>query len=158
MPHNSLVKDGERLTSIAGIFAVTSFVPHLNHYPFLRHADPTRWDFIVSAACVFLAVTGLNELGLDDETESRVIDVVSAQVAEWNPNGLRAVEACKTMFERESARLASTGYPQQFLATDALGIWIFWNLFDRAPISQSEVEFVRTIGTGVVHEFFTYWG
>ena len=152
-----LIRRAEGLTGIAGIFSVSSFIPHLDRYPILREADPARWDFIVSSACVFLAVTRLHQLGLPTATEERVLDVVTERVAGWNPDGLRAVEACRSMFDREGDRLTSVGHPQKFVAADALGIWVFWNLFDRAPSSQPEAELVRTIGSGVVHEFIGYW-
>lgn len=157
MASDRMVGSAERLPSLAGIFAVSSLVPHLDRYPFLRDADPVRWDFVVSSACIFLAVMQLPMLGLPPEGEGQILGAATASVAKWHSDGPRAVEACRSMFDREYDRLAKGGHPDRYLATDALGTWIFWNLFDRAPSSQSEVEFARSIGVGIVHEFFDYW-
>jgi len=88
------------------------------------------------------------------------MEIVAKKLNDWDPDGIRAFEDCKSLFETEYDRLkASSEYQKdnRFLSSDALGIWIVWNLFGRQPQSDEEVNFVRTIGSTVTHAFFDWW-
>jgi hypothetical protein len=155
-----LAKQAEKLVRSANIFAVSFFVPTLDHFPILSEVGTKHWDFIVSVAGVFIATSRLNDLRLDSKREEIVLDIVAKELNEWDPDGIRAFEDCKHLFEMEYDRLAvSLEYQQnnRFLAADALGIWIVWNLFKRQPQRDEEVKLVRVIGTSVINAFFSWW-
>lgn len=155
-----LVKQAENLVSAAKIFAVSFFVPTLDRFPILSEVDPKHWDFIVTVAGVFIAASRLNDLRLDSKREEIVMVIVAKKLNEWDPDGIRAFEDCKHLFEMEYDRLATSLEYQQnnrFLAADALGIWIVWNLFKRQPQCDEEAKLVRVIGASVTHAFFSWW-
>ncbi|OGC09416.1 hypothetical protein A3J90_02630 [candidate division WOR-1 bacterium RIFOXYC2_FULL_37_10] len=157
---NVLIKQAETLVSGANIFAVSSFVPTLDRFPILSEIDLKHWDFIVSVAGVFIAASLLNNLQLKSDQEDLLMEIVAKKLNDWDPDGIRAFEDCKSLFETEYDRLkASSEYQKdnRFLSSDALGIWIVWNLFGRQPQSDEEVNFVRTIGSTVTHAFFDWW-
>ena len=69
-------------------------------------------------------------------------------------------EDCREFFNRTYDGLASElPYKDDptYLATDALGSWIVWNLFDHAPESTQERQLVRVLGGLVIHSFFRWW-
>ena len=157
---NALIKQAETLVSAANILAVSSFVPTLDRFPILSKVDPKHWDFIVSVAGVFIAASRLNNLRLKSDQEDLLMEIVAKKLNEWDPDGIRALEDCKSLFEIEYDRLkASSEYQKdnRFLSSDALGIWIVWNLFARQPQSDKEVNLVRIIGSSVTHAFFDWW-
>lgn len=157
---DTLIERAEKTVSAANIFAVSSFVPTLDRFPILSKVDPKQWDFIVSVAGIFIAASRLNDLRLDSKREEIVMDIMAKKLNEWDPDGIKAFEDCKHLFEMEYDRLAvSLEYQQdkRFLSADALGIWIVWNLFKRQAQSDEEVNLVRVIGTSVTSAFFDWW-
>lgn len=157
---NALIKQAETLVSAANIFAVSSFIPTLDRFPILSKVDPKHWDFIVSVAGVFIAASQLNNLRLKSDQEDLLMKIVAKKLNEWDRDGIRVFEDCKSLFETEYDRLkASSEYQKdnRFLSTDALGIWIVWNLFARQPQRDKEVNLVRIIGSSVTHAFFDWW-
>ncbi|MDP2736218.1 MAG: hypothetical protein Q8O59_00320 [bacterium] len=158
--NNALTKQAENLVSAANIFAVSSFVTTLDRFPFFSKVDPKQWDFIVSVAGIFIAASRLNGLQLDSVEENLLMDVVAKKLSEWDSDGIRAFEDCKSLFEMEYDRLASSPEYQKdsrFLSSDALGIWIFWNLFGRQAQSDEEINLVRILGSLVTYAFFDWW-
>jgi len=86
------------------------------------------------------------------------MDVVARSLADWSPqNGIRGFEDCKAMFERNFDALTRSQHEPRFVASDALGMWIVWNLLERAPAAEEERKLVRVVGAAVVHHFFSWW-
>jgi hypothetical protein len=157
---DTLTKQAKNLVSAANVFAVSLFVPTLDRFSILSEIKPKHWDFIVSVAGVFIAATRLNSLRLDSKREEILMDIVTKEFNTWDPDGIRAFEDCKQLFEMEYDRLSTLSEYQKdnhSLASDALGIWIVWNVFGRQPQSDEEVELVRVIGSAVTHAFFGWW-
>lgn len=157
---DTLTKQAEKLVSVARVFAVSLFVPTLDRFSILSEVEPKHWDFTVSVAGVFIAATRLNNLRLDSKREKILMDIVTRELNTWDPDGIRAFEDCKQLFEMEYDRLLTLSEYQRdnhFLASDALGMWIVWNVIRRQPQSDKEVELVRVIGSAVTHTFFGWW-
>jgi hypothetical protein len=135
------------------------FTPMLNQFPLLRHVKPEQWDVVITIAGVFIAATRLRSLKIDDAREEELMDIVASGLIQRNPNyGVRGFEDCKAMFERTFDGLSKAGHEPQFIASDALGIWVVWNLLERSPgDDEEERKLVRTIGTAIVHAFFSWW-
>lgn len=153
----ALGKQAADLVAAAQINATTMFVRLLDRFPVLREADVKRWDFILTVAGVFIATSRLNSLGLSDAQRESLTDAVAQALAKWDPNGIRAFFDCKTLFESEYDRLAVAGHDPKLVASDALGIWIVWNVLDRAPKTEDECKLVRVTGAMVTHAFFDWW-
>jgi hypothetical protein len=152
-----LRKQAATLVTAAGINATSMFVPLLDKFPFLREADVKRWDFIMTIAGVVMAASCLNNLRLGKPQEESLMETVAKSLAEWNPDGIRGFDDCKCLFESEYDRLTGAGHEPRFIASDAVGTWIVWNVLDRAPETEDECMLVRATGTMVTHAFFDWW-
>jgi|SRR6516162_1059258 hypothetical protein len=148
----------ERLISSAAVNATTMFLPMLDRHPVLKTVNPTQWDFLVTIASVFMAATRLQNLKLSDDRQQELMGVVARDLADWGPeNGIRGFEDCKAMFERNFDALTSIQHEPQFIASDAVGMWIVLNLLQRSPETDEELKLVRAVGVSVVHTFFSWW-
>jgi len=152
-----LTKQAENLVPVARISATSMFMPLLEKFPFLKEANDEHWDFIVTTAAVFMAASRLNDLRIGDAREEKLMEIVAESLENWNPGGIRAFEDCRGLYEREYDRLAAAGHEPRFLASDAVGKWIVWNVLGRAPKSYDEAMLVRTAGAMVTHTFFDWW-
>ncbi len=152
-----LVKQAATLVTASGINATSIFVPLLDKFPFLREADVKHCDFILTVAGVFMAASRLNSLRLGDAREESLMEIVAKSLAEWDPDGIRGFDDCKGLFESEYDRLSAAGHEPRFIASDAVGKWIVWNVLGRAPETEDECMLVRATGTMVTHAFFDWW-
>lgn len=64
---------------------------------------------------------------------------------------------CKNFFDKTYDKLKKDDPKSIFISTDAIGAWMTWNILDRKPQSNEEIQFTRTIGTMVTHSFFEWW-
>lgn len=155
-----ITKQAEGLVSSAEIFAISLFTPTLGRFPILATVDVKNWDFIISISGIFIALTQLNNFDLPEDQKSALINIVEKKLSEWNPDGIRAFEDCKSFFESQydqSEKSSEYKKDRRFLASDALGIWVVWNILNRQPQNDEEISLVRVIGSSVVHAFFDWW-
>ncbi len=152
-----LQKQAETLVSAACINATGMFVPLLDKFPFLKEVDIKHWDFFVTVAGVFMGASRLNNLKVSDAREEMLMEIVAECLVDWNEDGIRAFEDCKGLYETEYDRLAEASHEPRFLASDAVGKWIVWNVLGKAAESQDECMLVRTTGAMVTHAFFDWW-
>jgi hypothetical protein len=145
------------LVKAADINAIGMFTPLLNDFAVLREVDVKHWDFVVTVAGVFMAATRLNNLRLSDARKEKLMEVVAKDLAAWDPDGIRAFENCKGLFESEFDRLTAAGHESRFIAADAVGQWIVLNVLKRAPQTEQECMLVRATGAMVTHDFFDWW-
>lgn len=150
-------KQANNLVSAARISAVGLYMPLLDRFPSLQSVTVKDWDFIVSIAGVFVAATRLNNLKISSDSEDSLMEIVAAKLQELDVDSIRAFEDCKYFFEKEYDRLTGVGHEAAYVASDAIGLWIVWNLFKRQPKSKEEIELVRIIGAVVTHNFFNWW-
>jgi len=145
------------LVQAAHISAVGMFTPLLDRFPVLREADVKHWDFILTVAGVFMAATRLNNLRVGEVREEKLMEIIAKDLAEWDPDGIHGFEDCKGLFESEFERLTAAGHEPNFIASDAVGKWIVWNVFGRTPQTEEECILIRTTGAMVTHGFFDWW-
>lgn len=155
---DALTERADTLVQAASAGAVSSFVPVLDRFPFLRHADVKHWDFVLTIAGVFIALTRLKALGMPKSRETEIEDRVSQKLHEWDPShGAIAFEHCTAFFEKNFDALSKSGHDPRFVASDSIGLWMVWDILDRAPESSDEWKLVRSLGILVTHEFFSWW-
>jgi len=82
---------------------------------------------------------------------------VAEALAKWNPRGKSGFEDCNDLYVSEYNRLSKAGHETQFIAFDAIGLWIVWNVLDRAPETQDECMLVRAAGAMVTYTFIDWW-
>lgn len=145
------------LVSAAEINAISMFVPIIEKFPFLEEANLERWDFSLTIAGVFVAVQRLNNQRLDTARDKSLMEIISKSLVKWDPDGIRAVEDCRSLFESECDHLAAAGHEPQFIASDLVGEWIVLNVLGRASESENEHMLVRAIGVMVTQAFFDWW-
>lgn len=156
--HDPLRETAERLVPSASVNAAAMFVPMLDEHPLLKKVNPKQWDFLLTVAGVFMAATRLQNLQIADDRKQELMDVVAHGLAHWSPkNGIRGFEDCKAMFERNFDPLTNVQHGPRFVASDAIGMWIVWNLLQKPPEAQEERELARAAGASVVHTFFSWW-
>jgi len=152
-----MLEGAEKLVDAANINAVGMFTPLLDKFSVLKEADVEHWDFILTVAGVFMAATRLTGLGLKGDREEKLMEVVVGRLDQWKPDGISGFEDCKGLFESEFDRLTEAGHEPQFVASDAVGKWIVWNVLGRAPQTDEECELVKMTGAMVTHTFFDWW-
>ena len=145
------------LVQAAQVNAVGTFTPLLDRFPILRQVETEHWDFILTVAGVFMAATRLNNLRLGDAREEKLMELVAQHLNEWKPDGIRGFEDCKGLFEKEFDRLNAADHDPRFVASDAVGKWIVWNVLGRPPETDEECNLVRSAGALATHAFFDWW-
>lgn len=154
---DTLLDRAATLVQAAQVNAVGMFTPLLDDFPILRQVETEHWDFVLTVAGVFMAATRLNNLRLGDAREEKLMEVVAEHLDEWKPDGMRGFEDCKGLFEKECDRLNAAGHEPRFVASDAVGKWIVWNVLGRPPETEEERTLVRSTGALATHAFFDWW-
>ena len=154
---DSLLERSRFLLQAAHIQAVGMFIPLLERFPSLRDVDTEQWDFVLTVAGVFMAASRLNNLRLDDTREDRLMGIVADDLKGWKPDGIRGFEDCKRLFEQEFDRLTAARHESRFVAADAVGTWIVWNVLGHGPKTDEECELARATGGLITHAFFDWW-
>ena len=155
---DGLRESAERLVPSASVNAAAMFVPMLDQHPLLKKVNPEQWDFLLTVAGVFMAATRLQKAQLGDDRKQELMDVVARGLAHWSPkNGIRGFEDCKAMFKGNFDALTSIQHEPRFIASDAIGMWIVWNLLQRPPEAEEARKLARAAGASVVHTFFSWW-
>ncbi len=76
---------------------------------------------------------------------------------QWQPDGLKAFDDCKALFEQEFDLLTARHQEERYIGSDALGLWIVWNVLGHPPENEKELQFLRAVGIVVVGGLFNYW-
>lgn len=142
----------------ARVNAISMFTPLLNDYPFLATVDPEDWNFALTVAGVFMGLTRLNNLNIDQAREQKLLEKVFERFVEWDPkNAVRSFDDCKSFFEKHYDALTASGHESRFVASDAIGLWIVWNVIRREPETDNERKLVRVVGAMITDSFFNWW-
>ena len=152
-----LIERAETLVDAAHVNSVGMFTTFRDQFSILDEVDADHWDFILTVASVFMAATRLNNLALDNVYEEKLMEIVAERLDQWNPDAIRGFEDCKGFFENEFDRLNEAGHEAEFIASDAVGKWIVWNVLEQSPQTDEDCMLVRTTGTMVIHAFFNWW-
>lgn len=153
-----LLARADILVRAANTNATLVFSSLSDQFLFLRDTDVVHWDFILTVAGVFIAVTRLHNLQLGETRERKIMTRVSERLAQWNAtHGRQGFEHCKEFFERTYNGLSATAHEPRYVASDAIGAWIVWDIVGHAPENEDERKLTRRIGVIVTHEFFNWW-
>jgi len=156
MADDPLQSRADTLVDSASVNAVTMFTPLLNQFPSLRGIPTKHWDFILTVAGVFVAATRLSNMRLGDAREQHLMDRVAERLTVWSPDGVRAFEDCKTLFDKNYDALTNADHDPKFIASDSVGMWIVWNTLGKTG-SEEERRLVRMVGATITHTFFNWW-
>lgn len=153
-------KEARNLLPSAKAFATTSYPTVAKEFQTVYAVDSARWDFVLTIGGVFVAISQLNHEDLSESTKNSLLDIIIDEVAIWQPDAPDAVEDCRLFVDRTYegiATLPESKTNPQFLFSDALGSWVVWNLYRRAPSAPEERQLIRILGGMLVHSFMYWW-
>ena len=158
---------GDRLETEAALLVGTAnklgtnmFARFVGEFPSIPHDERGQeyWDFVITIAGVFVALTRLRILNLDEKRRLKLEKKVAANLVQLYPTVARpAFEKCKSFFDKSYDVLLDAGYESQLIASDAIGGWIAFEILNRAPKTDQEVKLVRQVGIMIVQSFFNWW-
>jgi hypothetical protein len=152
-PADPLEDQARRLVDATNILAISTFVPAIDQYPFLKQCNPKDWDFFATVASIQVGIANLIHC-VPEERFKLLYPIIAAALHKWNPQGEDAVQDCQA-FIRQSLdpKSIATGDIQPI---DALGMWVIWNLLRRAP-SRDEAQASRAIGRALAAPIEDWW-
>jgi hypothetical protein len=145
------------LVQVCHAYAVSGFQTLSENYPQLDGVDIEHWDFIVTVACVFIAASRLEKTQLTEKQKEPLREIIANNLDGWKPDAVGAYFDCKSLFEKEFDRLTAKGHEPRFIGSDAIGLWIVWNVLGHAPRSVEEKQLLRAVGGMVIVGLFDYW-
>ena len=143
----------KRLVDATNILAISTFVPAVDQYPFLKQCNPNDWDFFATVASVQVGIANLLH-SVSSERFKLLYPIIAAALHKWNPQGEDAVRDCQA-FIRRSLNHRSVA-AENILPTDALGMWVIWNLLRRTP-TREEASASRGIGGALATPIQDWW-
>lgn len=160
MDINKLTYNADRLPFAAKALAVNSYITFLDRYSIIKQIKPEQWDFVITIAGTFLAVSQLNHESITENEKDKLIDTITKSAISIYPDFIEASEDCRLFVDRTYDGLAELKEYQNdksFLFSDALGGWVIWNLFGHSPVNEDENTLVRVTGVFIVHTFISWW-
>ncbi|PIV38861.1 MAG: hypothetical protein COS29_05700 [Candidatus Omnitrophica bacterium CG02_land_8_20_14_3_00__42_8] len=157
---DKLIENGEKLPSAAKVLAVSSYKQFINKYPIIEKIKPEHWDFVLTIAGIFVAVSQLNHENIPEQDKNAILDTVTSAAIEIYPNSIEACEDCRNFVDRtynELAREKEYKDNSKFLFSDSLGSWMVWNLFGHASSNEDERNLIRILGGFLAHSFISWW-
>ena len=151
------IKWAQSLVEVARISAITSLPALAERFPLLDKADREGWDFFATIAGVFIATSRLEKIAMTEEQKRARLDAIESRLTNYKSDAIRAFEDCKVLFEREFDRRSALGQDARFISADALGLWIFLNVFQRQPTNLEDANVARFSGTMVIDAVFDFW-
>ena len=137
-----LLGSAEQLVDAANLLGVSSYTQIAKELPMIYRIDAEQWDWVFTIAGVFIAATRLNNLGVDDYRQERILEVVPSKLAATTRDGIAGFEDCKAFFEHTYDGLAELDEYKRdprFLASDSIGAWMAWNLLQAPPATDAEL-------------------
>ena len=155
---STLSAEAKKLTATARIFAISSNSNLIDRYTIIRNVEPEHWDFIISVAGIFAAISRLNHEDIIREDKKDLLDEITNAAIDKYPDYIEACKNCKDFVDKNYKILKESRKGQEYFSfSDSLGFWIVWNLFGHFPEQQDEANLVRPLGFLVVHAFFSWW-
>lgn len=157
---NKLIENGEKLPSAAKILAVNSYTQFLDRNPIIEEIKPEHWDFILTIAGIFVAVSQLNHKNIPEQEKDAILDTVTSAGIEIYSDSTEACEDCRDFVDRTYDGLAKEKEYKdnpKFLFSDSLGTWVVWNLFGHEASNEDERNLIRILGGFLVHSFISWW-
>jgi hypothetical protein len=155
LPRDRLRDSAERLLPAARIVATTSFVPALDKHPLLKSLSTKDWDFFLTVANAFVALTVLASRVPDHEL-TRTYVWVAAQLHAWDAQADEALMDLGKFAKTAINMHDSSASPLPALIA-ASGAWVATNLLTRAPRTVDELAIAETLAEIAASGFVTWW-
>jgi hypothetical protein len=136
------------------------YTQFLDKYPIVKQIKPEHWDFVLTIAGIFVAVSQLNHENISDQDKDEILNSVTKAAIEIYPDSIDVCEDCRNFVDRTYDGLAKAKEYRdnpQFLFSDCIGSWVVWNLFGHSPSNEDEKNLIRILGGFLVHSFISWW-
>jgi hypothetical protein len=137
--------------------AVASYSTLRKRYPDLSRLDLDSWDFLMTVAGLYAAITRLRAK-LEPEHTRPYIPLLEAEISAWDRlNGLRALADCDGFVNRGLPdEVPDSRQEREALLSYALGMWVLWNLYQCQPPGDQR-ELAQAIGGLMFLSFADWW-
>ncbi len=162
-----IVDQADALVRVAYTTAVASFEPTLDRFAALQTAYQAsdnktdyieQFDFLMTIACVFVAVERLKNAGIEETRANEALDRIEFRLNEWNAiDSIPGFEHCQNYFTKEYEALRKVGYEPDHLVQDAVASWIVADALGKPPEAEEERRLVRFIGAMIARKFANWW-
>ena len=152
--------DAALVVGAANTLANGMFAKLIDAFPFIPHDERGQkyWDFIVTIAGVFFALIRLRTLNLNEKRRLKLEKKVAVCLVQLYPRGARpAFENCKSFFDQAYYGLLGADHDPQLIASDAIGMWVVWEILSHRAETDHEIKLVRWVGLMIVKTFFEWW-
>jgi hypothetical protein len=103
MNMSKLIENAQKLPHASKILAVNSYTQFLDKYPIIAKIKPDRWDFVLTIAGIFVAVSQLNHENIPQQNKDCLLDAVTIAAIEIYPDSVEACEDCRNFVDRTYA-------------------------------------------------------
>jgi len=155
-----LERDAALLVGAANTLAIGAFVKISNEFRFIPQDEQSvrYWDFAVTIAGVFFALIRLRTLNLNEKRRLKLEKKVAVCLVQLYPRGARpAFENCKSFFDQAYYGLLGADHDPQLIASDAIRMWVVWEILSHRAETDHEIKLVRWVGLMIVKTFFEWW-
>jgi len=157
MKERDYIESGTILPGASKASAISLYTVMLNRFPSVSHIAPEKWDFVLTIAGIFVAISQLNYENVSHIQKEEVLDEVTRASIGLYPDAVEACEDCRQFVDCTHDGLKEAKVEAQYLFSDSLGAWVVWNLFGEAPASQEQRELAKALGAMIVHSFVSWW-
>lgn len=152
MKNSKHMKKASRdLIWMANVNVINLNVPFIDKFPCAGKIDLERWDFFITIACVWVALTGLNDLCIPEAKKEKIRNIVRKELIKKYPAGVAAINDCKEFMNR------SLSGDENTQPGNALGCWIVWNLYGRKELDDDETQLIGALGHIAFKTFGSWW-
>lgn len=157
-PTDHQCEQARNLVGMAQVVAVASYNTFSDRIAFLQTVDGRWWDTMATIAGVYLGIRGLIETELSQGAKLCLLEIVTEKLNSWSPeHGKRGIADCQEFFERNIKAMAQRGHDRALIVADAIGLWVVWNVLNRAPDVEDEFVVARAVGVGLLEAFGDWW-
>jgi len=152
--------DADLLVGAVNTLAISMFPKFVDEFAFIPNDERGQryWDFVVTIAGVFIALTRLRTLDLSEKRRIKLEKKVAACLVRLYPAIARpAFEKCESFFDKTYYDLLNAGYEPTLLASDTIGGGVVWAILGHPTETEQEIALVRRVGMMIVHSFFNWW-
>ena len=140
----------EALVSVSKINAVSMLTVIRRERSVLDSVDSDHWDFIVTVAGVFAAMSGIMAMQLPEEELAPIVETIQISFLEWKPEARSIFEDCKSAVAGTIQRNTASGLDSDEWYPIVLGCWIIEQVLGQEPQSDKERAWAKVVGSMVM--------
>lgn len=151
----NLIKNTGDLIDAAKIFS-TAIVSNRSkeEMDILSKGKFERQRFYIVIASIAIACHGFTYVKYRPNEIAIIENTLIKKIKKWDPDALRALNDCADFVKSYIVFLKKS---DTLSYEAAYGSWVIWNLLNRQPEGQNEIDLVKKIGAEMFELFFSWW-